>query len=73
MPPVLITEHELLLATAAAGTASQVTVTRRAWVVLFWQRLSRRSGMEREPRRHYPPRRSSYFERAAMSREMDRL
>lgn len=75
-PPVIITEHELLLATAATGTASQAAVARRPWVALLWQRLSLRSGEERvkrEPRRHYPPLRSSYFERAAMSREMDRL
>jgi hypothetical protein len=71
--PVLITEHQVMLATAAAGIASQTTATRRPWIILLWQRLSLRSGAQRQPRRDYPPRRPSYLEYAAMAREMERL
>jgi hypothetical protein len=70
--PVLITEHQVMFATAAAGAASQTAATRRPWIALLWQRLSSRSDSERQPRRYYA-RRASYIERAAMAREMERL
>jgi hypothetical protein len=64
--PVLITEHQVMFATAVAAAP-------RPRLVTFWRRLAQSLGVEREPRRHYPPRRASYFERAAISREMERL
>lgn len=71
--PVLITERQLLFATAAAGAAPETTAVRRGWIGLLWQRLSQRSASQREPRRDYPRLRPSYIENAAMSREMERL
>jgi hypothetical protein len=70
--PVLITEHQVMFATAAAGAASQTAAVRRPWLMLLWQRLSLRSDAERQPRRYYA-RRPLYIERAAMAREMERL
>jgi hypothetical protein len=72
-PPVLISERQVMFATAAAGTAARTAVTRRPWLIVLRQRLSLRSDAERQPRRMYPPRRPSYIERAAMAREMERL
>jgi hypothetical protein len=71
--PVLITEHQVMFATAAAGVASRTAAVRRPWLILLWQRLSLRSGAPRRPRRHYPSLRPSYIEHAAMAREMERL
>jgi len=76
-PPVLISEHEVMFATAAAGATSQTTATRRHWIAQLWQRLSAAldsldSYVEREPRRYYA-RRPLYIENAAMAREMERL
>lgn len=71
--PVVITERQVMLATAAAGIAAQTAVTRRPWIVVVWQRLSLHSVDRRPPRRHYQSLRPSYIERAAMARAMDRL
>lgn len=73
-PPAIISEHEVMFATAAAGATSQTAAIRRPWIALLWQRLSLslHSHVEREPRRYYA-RRPAYIERAAMAREMERL
>jgi hypothetical protein len=71
--PVPITEHQVMFATAAAGAAWQTAAARPPWLIVLWQRLSLRSSAQRQPRRHYPPRRPSYIEQAAMAREMERL
>ncbi|MGE2815070.1 hypothetical protein ACQI5H_07990 [Mycobacterium heidelbergense] len=75
--PVLISEREVMFATAAAGATSQTVATRRPWIAQLWQRLSAAldsldSYVEREPRRYYA-RRPLYIENAAMAREMERL
>ena len=76
-PPVLISEHEVMFATAAAGATSQTVAIRRPWIAQVWRRLSAAldaldSYVEREPRRYYA-RRPVYIENAAMAREMERL
>lgn len=71
--PVFISEHQVMLATAAAGAAAQTAVTRRPWISLVWLRLSPRSDVQREPRRYHPSGRRLYLENAAMAREMERL
>lgn len=71
--PVLITEQEVMFATAVAGGAPPTAAARRPWIVLLRQRLSAWASTQREPRRHYPRLRPSYIEYAAMAREMERL
>jgi hypothetical protein len=61
---VFITEAEVRIATAANLGARREG---RRWFVL------RRHEPKPKVRRHYPPRRSTYVEYAAMSREMYRL
>ncbi|MEE3065462.1 MAG: hypothetical protein VYA67_16175 [Actinomycetota bacterium] len=70
---VLITERQVKFATAAAVASPRPRTASRRWVSTLWQRLVLSVSVEHEPRRHYPPRRTSYFERAATAREMDRL
>jgi hypothetical protein len=70
--PVLITEHQVMFATAAAGAASHTAAVSRPWLIPLGQRLSLHSDAERQQRRYYA-RRPSYIERAAMAREMERL
>ena len=71
--PVVITERQVMLATAAAGSSAQTAVTRRPWIIVLWQRVSLRSGAQGHPRRDYPYRRLLYIEHTAMAREMERL
>jgi hypothetical protein len=71
--PVLITEQEVMFATAVAGGAPPTAAVRRPWIVQLRQRLSAWASPQREPRRHYPRLRPSYIEYAAMAREMERL
>ena len=66
-PPVLITEQEVVFGTAAAVRPQSIPTTRRMIGVL---RAALRPPPP--PRPHYA-RRAAYLERAAMSREMDRL
>lgn len=73
LEPVIISESQVMFATAAAHIPTRTAGTRRSWIVALWQRLSVRSGAEREPRRVAPPRRPAYIERAAMARAMERL
>jgi hypothetical protein len=71
--PVLVTEGQVMFATAAALGASRPSTAARPWIGTLWHRLVRGVSVERQPRRRYPPRRLSYFEQAATAREMDRL
>ncbi|SOX56782.1 hypothetical protein MAAFP003_5493 [Mycobacterium ahvazicum] len=71
--PVLVTERQLMFATAAAVAGPHPRTAPRPWFTTLWQQLVRGVSVEHEPRRHYPPRRMSYFEQAATAREMDRL
>ena len=70
--PVLVTEQQVMFASAVTGAASPTAGVRQRWIVLVWQRLSLWSDTEQQPRRNYY-RRSSYIEQAAMAREMERL
>ena len=70
--PVLLTEQQVIFATAA-GLVSRPAAIRRPWISRIWQRLSLHSDTQRQPRRHYPPLRASYIEHAAMARAMERL
>jgi hypothetical protein len=67
-PAVLITEQEVMLGTAAAVQPRSIPITRRMIGVLRTVAAWRPP----PPRPHYAPR-AAYIERAAMSREMDRL
>jgi hypothetical protein len=65
-PPVLITEQEVVFGTAAAVRPRSIPTTRRMIGVL-------RAALQPPPPRPHYARRAAYLERAAMSREMDRL
>jgi hypothetical protein len=67
-PPVVITEQEVMLGTAAAVSPRSIPITRRMMDAL--RVLGAAFGPP--PRAHYA-RRAAYIERAAMAREMDRL
>jgi hypothetical protein len=67
--PVLITEREVMFATAVA---SQSAAVRRRWIIGLRQRVSLRSSTQRELRRMYLPPRPSYIERAALAHEVQR-
>lgn len=67
--PALITEREVMFATAVA---SQSAAVRRRWIVGLRQRVSLHSSTQRRPRRMYPPPRPSYIERAALTHEVQR-
>jgi hypothetical protein len=68
-PPVLITEQELVFGTAAAVRPRSIPITRRMVDAL---RVVAAALRPPPPRPHYAHR-AAYIERAAMSREMDRL
>ena len=72
-PPVLITEQQVLFATAAAmplqpAKTSWIDAVRTVLLAAFVTS----SNDERPKRRHYPPR-SDYLEDSRMAREMTRL
>jgi hypothetical protein len=74
--PVLITEEQVMLSTAAAVPLPRTKYARRRITLL--RRLFMTSTVDERPTelRHYPTRRGLFYEqleRAAMSREMDRL
>ncbi|MEZ0354372.1 hypothetical protein [Mycobacterium sp. pR1184] len=71
--PVLITERQVVFATAAVVADPRPRTAPRPWPTTLWQRLIMSVSVEHEPCRHYPPRRTRYFEQAAMAREMERL
>ena len=64
-PPVLITEKEVLFSTAAAAASPRMTAGLES--------RAARPPMDLVPPRHYPLRRESFIEAAAMAREMHRL
>ena len=68
-PPVLITEQEVLLGSAAAGALP--AHPRPRWILAL-RRVFSSSEWRVDEHRSYPPR-SSYLENARMSREMYRL
>jgi hypothetical protein len=68
-PPVLISEQEVMLGTAAAVRPRSTQITRRMINALH---VVGAALQPPPPRPHYS-RRAYYLERAAMSREMDRL
>jgi hypothetical protein len=71
--PVLITEHEVMLATAAAVPLQPAKVRRRwADVISAAVRTMFVSSSEPRKRLHYPPR-NDYLESSRMAREMHRL
>jgi hypothetical protein len=67
-PPVLITEQEVMLGTAAAVRRRPLPIT--GWMIGVLRTVA--AWRPPPPRPHYAPR-SAYIERAAMAREMDRL
>jgi hypothetical protein len=68
-PPVVITEQEVMLGTAAAVSPRRIPITYRMMDAL---RVVGAAFGPPPPPRHYAPR-AAYIERAAMAREMDRL
>lgn len=68
-PPVVITEQEVMLGTAAAVSPQPIPVTRRMIDAL---RVVGAAFRPPPPGPHYSHR-AAYIERAAMAREMDRL
>jgi hypothetical protein len=68
-PPILISEHEVMLGTVAAVPPRSTQITRRMINALH---VVGAALQPPPPRPHYS-RRAYYVERAAMSREMDRL
>lgn len=71
-PPVVITEQEVAFSTAAAVSLPRTTPTRRLIAALRAMFLSS-PGDAQPVGRHYPPRRDSFLEQAAVAREMHRL
>ena len=70
--PVLITEQEVIFSTAAARRAQPAT-THRGFIAVLRGIFVNSTANAEKPRRHYPPRRNSFLEHAAMAREMHRL
>jgi hypothetical protein len=70
--PALITECPVTV-TSPAAAAPRPAAAFSPWLWALWQRLVRSAGCDHRSQRRYPPRRASYFENAAMAREMDRL
>jgi hypothetical protein len=70
--PVLITEQQVVLSTAAVVRIRPAT-TRRGWRAVLRGIFVNTTATAEKPRRHNPPPRSSYLEHAAMEREMHRL
>jgi hypothetical protein len=68
-PPVLITEQEVMLGTAAVVAPPSIPITRRMIDAL---RVVGAALRPPPPRPHYPSR-ASFLEDARMAREMDRL
>jgi hypothetical protein len=72
--PILITEQEVLLSTAAAVTAPRKK-TAEQWIALLRPRrpfMHSRADDRSAKHRHYP-RHYAFLEQALMGREMDRL
>ncbi len=74
-PPasVVITESQVMFATAAARIPAPDGTVGRSRLATLWRWLSARDGAEPQTRRPRPARRPAYIERAAMARAMERL
>ena len=71
-PTVVITEQEVVFSTAAAAALPRTKPTRG--VIGALRAMFRHSVQDAQPTpRHYPPRRTAFLERAAMTQEMHRL
>jgi hypothetical protein len=73
--PVLITEQEVLFATAAAAPL-QPARTGRGWLVAlraFLTAVLEKSDSDSRPKRRHYPSRDDYLENSRMAREMLRL
>ena len=70
--PVLITEQGVILSTAAALRARPAR-TRRGLIAVLRGIFVYSTANAEKPRDHYPPRRDSFMEQAAMAREIHRL
>ena len=70
--PILITEQQVALSTAAA-IALPRTKPIRAVIAAVHAMFSSSRADARPARHHYPPRRESFLEQAAIAREMRRL
>jgi hypothetical protein len=70
--PVLITEQEVAFSTAAA-VRIRPAKTPRGLIAVLRGIFADTTANAEKPRRHYPPRRNSFMEHAAMAREMHRL
>jgi hypothetical protein len=79
MPPILVTEQEVVFSSSAAVSLPRTKTTRRLTdatrvVVANLRRIFLTSTARPRPaRRHYPPRSNGYLEHALMAREMHRL
>jgi hypothetical protein len=71
-PPVVITEQQVALSTAAAVPLPRAKPTRGVIAALRAMFLSSSGDAPAAPR-HYPPRRDAFLEDAAMERETHRL
>jgi hypothetical protein len=71
--PVLISEQEVLLSTAAARFVAPAMIPRHWWGTALIETIGRIHIALPEPRPCYPRRGAIYFEGARMSREMDHL
>jgi hypothetical protein len=69
--PVLITEHEVLLGSAA--TVALPAAPAQGWLATVRRIFATTSEDRQRPKRHSYPPRSSYLEDSRMSREMRRL
>ena len=70
--PVLIAEPEVVFSTAAAVRVRPAK-TRHGLIAVLRGIFVNSTANAEKPRRHYPPRRDSLLEHAAMAREMHRL
>jgi hypothetical protein len=70
--PIFITEQEVALSTAAAVPLPRTKPIRSA-IAAARAMFSSSPAAARPGRRHFPPRRDAFLERAAMAREMHRL
>jgi hypothetical protein len=73
--PVLITEQQVLFATAAAVPLQPARTSRR-WTTAVWAFLTAtfvKAGKESRPQRRHYPSRNDFLEDSRMAREMMRL
>jgi len=71
--PVLISEQEVVLSTAAAAFVPLATTRRHVRVTTWIAAIGRIHIVLPEPRPCYPRREASYLEGGRMSRQMDHL